>query len=195
MNRNRKNINGGVKQMVKESVYDWLEAAVFALIMIVFIFSFCFRMVGVNGDSMNDTLYEGDRLLLRTNRYTPVFGDIVVIERAAEKPLIKRVIGVAGDKIRVDAAEHTVYRNDRKLIEPYVAEEYRQDFWKGQEEITVPEGMIYVLGDHRNLSLDSRMLGLIDLRHVMGKAYYRVFPFDQFGSIYEQEAYIEEYSK
>jgi len=179
---------------MKESVYDWLEAAVFALVLITFVFSFCFRMVGVDGASMNDTLQEGNRLLLLTNRYTPAFGDIIVIARKnSEEPLIKRVIGVEGDTIRVEEEECVVYVNGKKLIEPYVDELYKARNWRGQEEIVVQPGTVFVLGDHRDESLDSRdpKVGLIDVNRIMGKAIFRVFPFAEFGSIYQSEALYE----
>ena len=170
-----------------EWVYDWAETLIFALIFVTVVFSFMFRIVGVDGDSMMDTLMSGDRLILRSMCYMPDYGDIVVIYRDEDKePLIKRVIGMAGDTIRVDVENNTVYRNGVALDEPYVNYPlFRGIDWDEDGEVTVPEGHLFVMGDHRNLSKDSRSaeIQMVDTQCVMGEAVFRIFPFNQIGII------------
>ena len=92
------------------ALYDWVEAAVFSLICVVVVFTFFFRIVGVDGKSMMDTLMHKDRLILASAFYTPKHGDIVVINRYAEEPLIKRVIAMGGDELQIDPDTHIVKR-------------------------------------------------------------------------------------
>ena len=176
-------------RMALSLVYDLLEVLVSALIVVAIIFTFFFRTAGVDGESMNDTLQNEDRLIMYNFWYTPSRGDIVIVNRyhegdtKIEKPLIKRVIGVAGDtvKITVDA----VYVNGEKLDEPYV--HYPNSLPGGEVmEVSVPEGTVFVMGDHRNASHDSRSddIGCIKVEDIMGKALWRIFPSEDFGSVY-----------
>lgn len=174
------------------STFDWLEAAVFSLVLVTLIFSCICRTVGVNGDSMMDTLMDKDRLLLRTNFYTPRHGDVVVVRiPGQQEPLIKRVIGVAGDTVQLDAIHNVIYRNGERLQEPYVNQyplaygvQWTDENVDHDGTIHIPEGKIFVLGDHRNLSRDSRdrSVRLIDVEDVMGQAFFRIFPFDKIGT-------------
>lgn len=165
-------------------VYDLLEVFVSALIVVAVIFTFFFRTAGVEGPSMNDTLQNEDRLIMYNFCYTPQRGDIVIVNRyhdgdiSITKPLIKRVIGVAGDTVKV--TPDTVYLNGEPLDEPYV--NYPNSPYG--VEVTVPEGQVFVMGDHRNASNDSRALGCFDVEDIMGKALWRIFPSDKFGSVY-----------
>ena len=139
------------------ALYDWVEAAVFSLICVVVVFTFFFRIVGVDGKSMMDTLMHKDRLILASAFYTPKHGDIVVINRYAEEPLIKRVIAMGGDELQID--------------------------FRGP--ITIPEGYVFVMGDHRNASKDSRMdeVGLINVKDIAGKAIFRIWPLNKIGGL------------
>jgi len=176
----------------RHAIYDWIEAAIVSLVLVTLVFSFVFRIVGVDGQSMMKTLDDGDRLLLRSAFYTPKFGDIVVIYRTQDKePLIKRVIGLPGDTIRLDVENNKVYRSinggpEEALVEPYVHYPLQYGIqWlePGQTSVTVPPGKIFVMGDHRDDSSDSRMndIGLIDINHVMGKVIFRIYPFNKIG--------------
>lgn len=164
--------------------YDLLEVFVSALIVVAIIFTFFFRTAGVDGPSMNDTLQNEDRLIMYNFCYTPARGDIVIVNRyhegstLIEKPLIKRVIGVAGDTVKVTA--DAVYLNGEALDEPYV--HYPNS--PCDVEVTVPEGQVFVMGDHRNMSNDSRRLGCFDVEDIMGKALWRIFPAENFGTLY-----------
>ena len=124
---------------------------------------------------MLNTLQNNDRLLLSNFMYEPEYGDIVVIVRENDTPLIKRVIGLEGDCIRIDADTGIVYRNDKPLDEPYV----RGGFTPQQgmrTEVIVPEGTLFAMGDNRAESLDSRMLGALPLENLVGRVLYRISP-------------------
>ena len=159
------------------SAYDWIGAAVVALVVVSILFSLFFRVVNVSGDSMTNTLQNGEKLLLSGVLTNPDYGDIVVIRRENDTPLIKRVIGLPGDKIFIDDNTGLVYRNGTALEEPYV----RGGFTPSRGLIsayTVPEGGIFVLGDNRSESLDSRMLrDQILMKDVVGVVTFRLNPF------------------
>ena len=162
------------------SFYEWIEAIVYAFVAVFIIFTFFFRIIGVDGDSMLNTLQDGNWLILSNWNYKPEPKDIVVITQPnpRHEPIIKRVIGVSGDKVNIDFTSGVVYINDQPLDEPYTKEptylKYDMEF-----PLVVPEGQVFVLGDNRNNSWDSRStgIGLIDNRYLMGKAVLRIFPF------------------
>lgn len=172
--------------------YEWLEAIVFPLIALVIIFTFFFKLVGVSGSSMMNTLNDGDRVVLR-NIYTPKQGDIVVISRNYEnidtnddrsaQPIIKRVIAIGGQTVDI-TEDGTVVVDGVPLDEPYVDTEDRQNIGDVEFPVTVREGYIFVMGDNRNVSKDSRFssigeMGQINEKYVLGKAISRIFPFDE----------------
>ena len=159
--------------------FDWVQSLTVALLVCVLVFTFLIREVRVSGTSMLDTLYDGDRLLISDLFYSPRRGDIVVLrkESFSSEPLVKRVIALEGDRVNMDFEKGVVYVNDEALDEPYILEPtYRRiDF---EEEIEVPEGCLFVMGDNRNGSTDSRDLriGCIDERLVMGHALFLIVP-------------------
>ena len=165
------------------ALYDRVEAAVFSLICVVVVFTFFFRIVGVDGKSMMDTLMHKDRLILASAFYTPKHGDIVVINRYAEEPLIKRVIAMGGDELQIDPDTHIVLLNGEELDEPYVHYDTVLEDFRGP--ITIPEGYVFVMGDHRNASKDSRMdeVGLINVKDIAGKAIFRIWPLNKIGGL------------
>lgn len=161
-------------------IYDWIDSLIYAIVLILVIFTFIFRVVGVSGDSMNPTLHSGDWLTVSAITNEVKTGDIVVITQpnSLNEPLIKRVIAKGGDTINIDFIEGTVTVNSVALYEPYIAEatERMGDF---VYPLQIPEGYLFVMGDNRNNSLDSRFrtIGLIDERYVLGVAQVRLFPF------------------
>lgn len=169
-------------ETVVRSVYDWVEAAVFSLVCVVLVFTFLVRIVGVKGPSMENTLFENDRLLLTNLFYTPERGDIVVINRYVEDPLIKRVIAVAGDTLEIDPDTEQVILNGQVLDESaYINFPTPPIDMTG--EIYVPEGYVFVMGDHRTDSHDSRSadIGLVRVKDIVGKAVFRIWPFRDIG--------------
>ena len=164
-------------------VYDIGDTAVFALICIVVLFTFLVRVVGVEGDSMNNTLQTQDRLLLLVAGYTPERGDIVVVDRYTQEPLIKRVIALEGDIIDIDPETHEVSVNGEVLDEPYVSTPTDLKDFSGPQE--VPEGKVFVMGDNRTYSKDSRTdeIGFVDASDVVGRAIFRIWPFSRAGTL------------
>lgn len=171
-----------------EELYEWVESAVFTISIMLLILTLVVRQVTVYGSSMVPTLHEADWLLMQQIGYRePQYGDIVVIDtpQLEEPTIIKRVIGREGDTIDIDFNTHEVRRNGELLTEPYINEptELSYDI---EFPVTVPPGHLFVLGDNRNASSDSRSssIGMVDVRRVMGKAWMRFLPFDQMGGLY-----------
>ena len=162
-------------------IYDWLQCVVSAIICGIFIFVFIGRTIGVDGRSMMDTLHDNDRVIMTNLFYTPKKGDIVVFQAPAKSfggtPLVKRVIAVGGQTVDIDFKTGEVFVDGVVQDEPYIYEPTRNriDF---QGEITVPEGHIFVMGDNRNNSTDSRSnsVGLIDTRQILGKVMFVLIP-------------------
>jgi len=174
------------------TMYELMGNVAVALLLVTLLLGFCFRQVVVDGASMNDTLADKDRLLLQTVFYTIEREDIVVIyqEEEPEKPLIKRVIATGGDAVRLDPSTNEVYlkkagENDWELLrEPYVHYPLGWGIaWDDDNEIVVPAGELFVLGDHRNDSRDSRTLGCIKEENVVGGVLLRLFPFSGLGGL------------
>ena len=169
------------------SIYSWVETFVMVPVIVMIIFAFFFKTSVVSGSSMYDTLEEGDMMLISNLFYEPEYGDIVVLTQpsySTTDPLVKRVIATEGQTVDIDFARGVVIVDGEELSEPYTYtptnNQYDVEF-----PITVKEGHIFVLGDNRNGSYDSRgaSIGQIDKRMVMGKAYLRIMPFEKFGSL------------
>ncbi len=171
------------------AAFDWAEALVIALAVVILIFVFGVRLIGVSGSSMFPTLENGDKILVSHVMYTPEQGDIVVLTKESfmTEPIVKRVIATGGDTIDLDFENGIVYVNGEALQEDYINEvmtyECAGDMTYPQ---TVPEGCIFVMGDNRNGSSDSRVstLGMVDTRYILGKVITRVLPIRNFGSVY-----------
>ena len=155
--------------------FEWISAAIIALGMVCVVFAVFFRLVNVDGESMYSTLNHGDRLLISDFMYEPEYGDIVVIRRDDDTPLIKRVIGLPGDTIYINRQTGVVYRNGEVLQEDYVYGGFTPANGVVQE-VLVEEGMFFVMGDNRTASLDSRNLGCLYQDHLVGRVIYRLTP-------------------
>ena len=163
------------------NLYEWVQALVCSVLVVVLLFAFVVRLIGVDGHSMVPTLQDGDRLLVLNsildNDYQ--YKDIVVLRKESfmEEPIVKRVIATEGQTVDIDFATGSVYVDGELLEEDYINELTFVD--EGTEfPLTVPEGSIFVMGDNRNHSDDSRNsdLGTVDTRYVIGKAVFLLFP-------------------
>ena len=157
---------------LKLDLYFWLQALVLALVALILLFTFVGRIIGVDGSSMYPTLHHGDMLLLQSVGYEPKQGDVVVLTKAFR-----------------DYDAGTVAVDGQVLDEPYIHEAMLCPTYENQTHIEVPEGSIFVMGDNRNHSSDSRdvTLGTVDERYVLGRAVCVLLPFQNFGMIPEGE--------
>ncbi|MBE7036888.1 MAG: signal peptidase I [Ruminococcaceae bacterium] len=172
------------KQSVICEIYDWAKSIAVAMVVALLINQFAFAMVQVEGGSMLPTLESKERLVVTKMFYKPKAKDIVVIKsHTLGKFIIKRVIAVAGDEVELRADTGDVLVNGEVLEEPYIKEKML-GIGGLDYPLTVPEGYVFVLGDNRNNSQDSRNLGLISTEDVVGRAAIRIMPFSRFGSVY-----------
>lgn len=172
---------------LKMDLYFWLQALVMALVTLILVFTFVGRIISVDGSSMLPTLHHGDMLLLQSIGYQPEQGDVVVLTKKSfmPQPIVKRIIATEGQTVDIDYNTSTVFVDGTPLNEPYINElmaELPPDY---ATHITVPEGSIFVMGDNRNNSSDSRhpSVGAVDTRCVLGKALFVVFPIGDFGTV------------
>ncbi len=160
-------------------LYDWVQCVVSALVAGILIFLFVGRIVNVDGRSMYPTLHDGDRIITTNLFYTPKQGDVVVVQTNTygSNALVKRVIATEGQTVSIDFEAGIVYVDGVAQDEPYVnAPTHRQLDFEG--EVTVPEGCMFLMGDNRNESTDSRsnMIGMVDTRCVIGKVVFILIP-------------------
>lgn len=171
-----------------QELFQTLQSLAVIVLVIIFLFTFVVRIIVVDGESMENTLHHGDIVLTWSLGYTPKQGDIVVLtkETFREASIIKRVIATEGQTVDIDYSTSTVYVDGVALEEDYI-KEYMQVPTYGDvvNHITVPEGCIFVMGDNRNHSSDSRYptIGVVDVRCVIGQAVMVLFPFSDFGSL------------
>ncbi len=175
--------------------FDWITFIFSCVLCFIILFTVLARVITVDGESMLPTLQDRNMLLVSDVGYTPQYEDIVIVYAPSlynnlsndyGKTIVKRVIGLPGDKIRIDFGKGIVYRNGEALEEPYTntLTNIQQNF-PNNTEVTVPENRLFVLGDNRNDSKDSRSydIGMIDVRYVIGKSLVRVWPFDKLGTV------------
>lgn len=178
----QENTEPGDKQDPRRSLLLYLHDLSYLLTVVVLVFLLCFRIVVVSGDSMYSTLVDGDYLLLMSNVLynDPQQGDIIVASKDSYEngtPIIKRVIATEGQTVDIDFRRGIVYVDGVALEEDYIYTLTNLD--EGVEfPLVVDEGCVFVLGDNRNISKDSRNpeIGLIDTRQIVGKAIVLFFP-------------------
>lgn len=178
---NEKRING---------VFDILEMFVFALAFVLIAMAFCFRHSVVDGNSMIHTLENGEHLIISSLFYTPKQGDIVVVQDLSKedtstlltKPIVKRIIATEGQTVKIEQGRK-VYVDGVLLEEPYI---FIDDAFYDYEEleVTVEEGEVFLMGDHRNDSADSRgAAGAFREEAILGKVVLRFLPLQRFGAV------------
>ncbi len=190
---NNNNDNSLEKQETKKKpdrvreALEWCEVIVSAVVAVVFLFSFVVRTSQVDGKSMLPTLVHGDVLLISRTLTNFEYGDIVISTKPNyhDQPYVKRVIATEGQTVNIDFIRGIVYVDGIALDEPYTFEPTYDDY-DVEFPVTVPEGCVFLMGDNRNNSLDSRSseVGMVDERYILGKAYWRVVPYENFGGLY-----------
>ncbi len=189
------------KRSIISEIFDYVEIFVFAACAVLLVFSAALRLCNVDGGSMNDTLEEGEMLIISDFFYTPDNGDVVVFHQTDSnlsgynKPLVKRVIATEGQWVYIEYGfdnEMSVYVSDDETIdesdlidEPYVNLDPGPAQYQNHYKAKVPEGCVFVMGDHRYNSADSRHheISFVDQRRILGKVLLRVTPLSKFGVI------------
>ena len=171
----------------RRETYDWIQCLITALIICVVVFVFFIRVIDVSGSSMNPTLQDGDKMLVSDLFYKPKVGDVVIFKKDEydpDKALVKRVIATEGQVVNIDFDLGIVYVDGEPFEEAYISELTRNklDFIGPQ---TVPENCVFVMGDNRNASTDSRdkRIGMVDVRLIIGRAYCVIYPTNEIGWI------------
>ena len=167
----------------KSEIYDWMQCLVVALVACILIFTFVGRIIGVDGGSMLPTLEDKDKIVITNIHGKLEYGDIVVLTKRefSREPIVKRVIATEGQTVDIDFRSGDVWVDGVLLDEPYInAPTLRQ--LDVQFPVTVPEDCIFVMGDNRNKSTDSRAatIGFVDNRCVLGKAVAIIYPLSRF---------------
>lgn len=198
---NDKNAPSAGASPVFKTVFEYVEMFSVALCVVMLIFMLAFRLCTVRGASMEHTLYENEKLVVSNLFYTPKRGDVIIFHQTGHynEPIVKRVIATGGEWVDMEFHGRgneqkiviRIYDERMNLIEEldesaYVYLDPTRHLEADYEfPIYVPEGYLFVLGDNRNNSADSRSItiGLVDERRVLGKVLFRVSPFDRFGSV------------
>lgn len=176
--------------MWRQALLELLEPVVYAVVGVAILSGFFLRIEMVTGNSMNPTLHDGDRLLVQQSFYQPQVGDVVICNQPnfSGKPFVKRIIAQGGQTVDIDFLAGLVTVDGEILVEPYLYDLIRSTPAKEQRmqfPLTVPEGQLFVMGDNRNYSTDSRsvLIGTVDERYVVGRVWLRLYPLDQMGRI------------
>ena len=176
-------------------LYEWLQLFLGCVVAAVVLFNCVARLTRVDGSSMDNTLQDGEIMLIWSLGYIPKQGDIVVLNKTPvvlpgwnePRAIIKRVIATGGQTVDVDYNTGTVYVDGQRLDEPYIKEEMYLPYAStmSQTHWEVPEGSVFVMGDNRNGSTDSRdeQLGPVDTDYILGRAVLALWPIERFGAV------------
>ena len=186
--------NGEINMM--KEIRDWVVAIAIAVVLALLIRNFVFTLVKVQGASMQPTLHESDRLYVNRFFYTPEKGDVIIFEPASDpdRPYVKRVIATEGDTVYIDFETGDVYVNDEIIDEPYINDRtartgsYIMELiangqYSKDNPIVVEKDKVFVMGDNRNNSKDSREIGQVPKKEIIGGAVFRFWPVSGFGSV------------
>jgi len=180
----------------KSELWDWIKAIAIALVIALFLKNYVLTLAKVQGESMEPTLNDSDRLYVNKLFYTPENGDIVIVE--SNDPLapfyIKRVIAKEGDTIFINFSSGEVFVNDEVIEEPYIADKTHlvgsyiyslmlNDEFSRETPLVLGENEYFVMGDNRNNSKDSREMGIIKKDEIIGHAVFRFWPLNKMGNL------------
>lgn len=169
------------RQVPGRELYQNVRTLVTVLAVLILAFTFLGRIIVVSGPSMENTLQNGDAMLVWSLGYSPKQGDVVVLTKRSyqEDSIVKRVIATEGQTVDIDYGSGAVYVDGIALKDDYIKEAMRvPSYGEGNNHVTVPEGCLFVMGDNRNQSADSRYpaIGIVDERCVIGRAVMVLFP-------------------
>ncbi len=177
----RKEARAELQEKKKRELYEWVQALVCSVLAVMTLFTFGVRLIGVDGRSMVPTLQDGDRLLVLSSMLCGGYGqgDIVVLRKESFRPtpIVKRVVATGGQVVDIDFSSGSVFVDGRRLHEDYVSgPTYTPE--GTAFPLTVPEGSVFILGDNRSNSTDSRSaeVGTVDERYIIGRAVFLLFP-------------------
>ena len=182
--KNKTTENKSTYRRATEYIYSVFSTFLICMTVVFIAFTFFFRLVTVSGDSMNPTLKTSDKIIISNFLYTPDYGDIIAIGKkdAKTESMIKRVIALPGDTVMIDFDTHLIMVNGKVIHESYDVTEPISEKGDFTYPLTVPDDSVFVLGDNRNNSLDSRYeeIGFIKLSEISGKALVRILPLGDF---------------
>lgn len=186
-----KETNKEKKTNLISGIYEWIEELVISIVLVVILFSFIFRVVTVNGNSMLPNYQQGDRLIVSAINAEVKQGDVVVIVDTLDNPIIKRVIATEGQEINIDNETGAVFVDGKELDNSVYGVSngitFTDDTMLESMEFpqVVPDNCVFVLGDNRVISEDSRYVdvGMVDTKKIIGTSIFRIFPFNKIGSV------------
>ena len=172
---------------IQGMLYHWLQTLVPVCVVIVLCLTLVGRVTAVDGDSMYPTLHHGDLMVVQSLGYTPQPGDVVIFAkpfRSFHGAIVKRVSAMGGQSVDIDFVTGGVYVDGHKLWEPYLSEPTKLAY-DVTFPVTVPEGYVFIMGDNRNHSVDSRssQTGMIPVENIQGKVVWRLFPLSRMGAV------------
>ena len=185
----------------RQDLFEWLQILVIILVAVIGLFTFVVGVIGVDGSSMYPTLEHGDLTLVRRGFYSPEGGDVVVLRKDGtfdNRALVKRIIATEGQTVYIDYNAKTItvdgvvidepylnYEQDTRYGDDYLALRYDLDGQYINQAFTVPDGCVFVCGDNRNHSSDSRVaaLGMVDERYIIGEVILVFWPLNNFGVV------------
>lgn len=182
---------------ILETIFGYIEMMLTALLVVCLVFTYLIQIVEVSGDSMSSTLETGDKVVITNLCRHPKQGDIIVfyaseavtldddseivVSAGLRRNLMKRVIAAEGQTVDFDFDTGKVYVDGKELDEPYVSGLTHSDqgAFTGKYPVTVPEGYVFVMGDNRRASIDSRAseLGFVPVDDIIGRVIFKIFPF------------------